>query len=89
MFVRAAWRGREKGVAQRLLGTARQWASEKSSTDIFLGTMARFLAAHRFYEKNGFDGIARHEFAAEFSCYGCRYEVLSFKTSNVRSRGRV
>src|SRR5882724_7377782 len=35
MFVSAAWRGKEKGVAQRLLDTAREWASEKKSSDIF------------------------------------------------------
>jgi hypothetical protein len=35
-------------------------------SDIFLGTTAKFLAAHRFYEKNGFHEIGRDELPAAF-----------------------
>jgi N-acetylglutamate synthase-like GNAT family acetyltransferase len=66
MFVNEAWRGKEKGVAQHLLDTAREWASENGCTGIFLGTTAQFLAAHRFYERNGFDEIVKHELPASF-----------------------
>jgi len=59
MFVAAPFRGRAFGVAalllQRLLGAAR----ERGIHEIFLGTTDKFLAAHRFYEKNGFVQIAK------------------------------
>lgn len=52
MFVRRQERG--SGVAKALLDTALAWARARGVTDIFLGTTALYLAAHRFYEKNGF-----------------------------------
>ena len=58
MFVDAAHRGRAHGVAQDLLDTAIAWSRSHGVRDIFLGTTARFLSAHRFYEKNGFAEIA-------------------------------
>jgi N-acetylglutamate synthase-like GNAT family acetyltransferase len=54
MFVKANYRGKEFGVGQALLNTVFEWAKEKKLTDIYLGTAAILLAAHRFYEKNGF-----------------------------------
>lgn len=54
MFVAATHRGKEHGAAKRLLDGAIAWAREKGVTQIYLGTTAKFLAAHRFYEKNGF-----------------------------------
>lgn len=54
MFVAADHRGRAAGVAQALLDTLLAAAQDRALTDIYLGTTARFLAAHRFYEKNGF-----------------------------------
>jgi N-acetylglutamate synthase-like GNAT family acetyltransferase len=57
MFVDAGHRGRS-GVAQSLLDTAIAWARSRNVNEIFLGTTAKFLAAHRFYEKNGFAEIA-------------------------------
>jgi N-acetylglutamate synthase-like GNAT family acetyltransferase len=57
MFVDPAYRGRAHGVAQKLLDTSIAWAREHGVHDIFLGTTAKFLAAHRFYEKNGFAEI--------------------------------
>ena len=54
MFVAAEVRGREHGVATRLLEALLAHAGEVGVTDIFLGTTEKFLAAHRFYEKNGF-----------------------------------
>ena len=58
MFVDSGHRGREHGVAQGLLDTAVAWSRSRGVKDIFLGTTAKFLAAHRFYEKNGFAEIA-------------------------------
>ncbi len=59
MFVKAAYRGKEFGVGQALLNTVFEWAKEKQLTDIFLGTTEKYLAAHRFYEKNGFTEIKK------------------------------
>lgn len=66
MFVAEAFRGREHGVAQRLLDTALAWSMSKDLTEIVLGTTEKFLAAHRFYEKNGFVSIARAELPPAF-----------------------
>lgn len=66
MFVKRAWRGKDKGVAQSLLETLLAWASSKSVRDIYLGTTASFLAAHRFYERSGFQEIPPSELPAAF-----------------------
>lgn len=55
MFVAEAYRGRQHGVAQKLLDYVFDTARASGAADIYLGTTAAFLAAHRFYEKNGFD----------------------------------
>lgn len=58
MFVSIAHRGRgargEPGTAQRLLDSVIGHAIRCGLTDLFLGTTDRFLAAHRFYERNAF-----------------------------------
>ncbi|MBH0175699.1 GNAT family N-acetyltransferase [Fictibacillus sp. 23RED33] len=54
MFVKSEFRGSEYKVANTLLNHAIEWAKEKSVKTISLGTTPQFLAAHRFYEKNGF-----------------------------------
>jgi N-acetylglutamate synthase-like GNAT family acetyltransferase len=61
MFVEPAYRGSEKAVAQTLLLQLLQWAKMQGFRHLYLGTGPTLLAAHRFYEKNGFceirDGI--------------------------------
>jgi N-acetylglutamate synthase-like GNAT family acetyltransferase len=57
MFVAASHRGREHGIAAALLNHLVTEAGKRGLTDIYLGTTAAFLAAHRFYEKNGFAEI--------------------------------
>lgn len=64
MFVRRQERG--SGVAKALLDTALAWARTRGVTDIFLGTTALYLAAHRFYEKNGFVEIDKSDLPATF-----------------------
>jgi N-acetylglutamate synthase-like GNAT family acetyltransferase len=59
MFVAAPYRGKEHGVAQRLLLTLLAWSASRSLRTVYLGTTDLFLAAHRFYEKNGFKEIER------------------------------
>jgi N-acetylglutamate synthase-like GNAT family acetyltransferase len=66
MFVKAAYRGKEYGVGLALLHTVFAWAREKKLTDIFLGTAATLLAAHRFYEKNGFTEVEKITLPAAF-----------------------
>ncbi len=66
MFVAAAYRGKAHGVAQQLLDTLFAWVESQGLDTVFLGTTAQFLAAHRFYEKNGFDLIARDTLPAAF-----------------------
>ncbi|WMW79301.1 GNAT family N-acetyltransferase [Undibacterium cyanobacteriorum] len=59
MFVAKEFRGREHGVAAMLLQTLIEWARTHQIAEIYLGTTAQFLAAHRFYEKHGFIEIGR------------------------------
>ncbi len=65
MFVAAAYRG-SAGVAGRLLETALAWCRSRGVQEIVLGTTSRFLAAHRFYEKHGFQQIGRDELPSTF-----------------------
>jgi GNAT superfamily N-acetyltransferase len=58
MFVDAAFRGKQHGTGQALLDALVEWAVAKELNELVLGTTAVFLAAHRFYEKNGFEEIA-------------------------------
>lgn len=58
MFVHADHRGGRLGVARSLLDTLLNHARERGLQSIYLGTTAKFLAAHRFYEKNGFVEVA-------------------------------
>ena len=66
MFVAADVRGREFGVAARLLEMLMAHAAAVRLETILLGTTDKFLAAHRFYEKNGFAEIAAAELPASF-----------------------
>ncbi|MDI3440184.1 GNAT family N-acetyltransferase [Erwinia sp. V90_4] len=66
MFVAAEWRGRQHGVASALLNTLIMSARDRRVKDVFLGTTSAFLAAHRFYEKNGFSEILPAELPASF-----------------------
>jgi N-acetylglutamate synthase-like GNAT family acetyltransferase len=66
MFVGDDYRGKTKGIAQNLLEQLFQWARLKNFQQIYLGTTPQFLAAHRFYEKNGFQEIGRDELPESF-----------------------
>lgn len=56
MFVGPEARG-AVGVAGPLLATAIGHARARDVAEIWLGTTDRFQAAHRFYEKHGFDRV--------------------------------
>lgn len=66
MFVAAEYRGGTYSVARRLLQVLMDWCRDHTVREVYLGTTAKFLAAHRFYEKNGFREIARAELPAAF-----------------------
>jgi N-acetylglutamate synthase-like GNAT family acetyltransferase len=66
MFVAAPYRGRAFGTAQRLLDHVLAYAQEQGIGEVFLGTTEKFLAAHRFYERNGFREIAKAELPPGF-----------------------
>lgn len=66
MFVHKDFRGRETGTAGKLLKTLLAWAGNEQVSDIYLGTTPKFLAAHRFYEKNGFAEIEKSDLPPAF-----------------------
>src|SRR5262249_42481744 len=66
MFVAAAYRGPEHWIARRLLEALLGWCREHGVREVYLGTTAKFLAAHRFYEKNGFREVDRTGLPAAF-----------------------
>jgi GNAT superfamily N-acetyltransferase len=66
MFVHRDFRGSQTGTAKALLDTLIAWASSRAVHEIFLGTTPHFLAAHRFYEKNGFHEIVKSALPSAF-----------------------
>lgn len=66
MFVKEKKRGAVEGVARRLLRVVLDWCILHEVNELFLGTTAKFLAAHRFYEKNGFSEIKQDELPVTF-----------------------
>jgi len=67
MFVEKDFRGREHGIAKKLLMELIDWAKSQNLKEIFLGTTSKYHAAHRFYEKNGFVEIAKEDLPENFS----------------------
>ncbi|MGE5677932.1 MAG: GNAT family N-acetyltransferase, partial [Pseudomonadota bacterium] len=59
MFVNPEYRGKLYNTAGLLLSELLTWARQQGMGEIYLGTTDKFLAAHRFYEKKGFDLIDR------------------------------
>ena len=57
MFVKKEYRGKEHGIAQKLLETLLAYCREQNITEVYLGTVDMLKAAHRFYEKNDFNLI--------------------------------
>ncbi|MGS5018622.1 GNAT family N-acetyltransferase [Paenibacillus sp. JJ1683] len=66
MFVKQNYRGKTFNVSNQLLQHAIGWAKERSVEGIYLGTTPQFVAAHRFYEKNGFVSIVLDELPMGF-----------------------
>jgi N-acetylglutamate synthase-like GNAT family acetyltransferase len=66
MFVAKEFRGLESGIAKKLLNTCIAWCQKHHINEIFLGTTDVFLAAHRFYEKSGFQVITKNDLPENF-----------------------
>ncbi|BAY81208.1 GCN5-related N-acetyltransferase [Calothrix parasitica NIES-267] len=64
MFVNSNYRG--YGVGNKLLNSLVSWAEEKNVKEICLGTIDKFKVAHKFYEKNGFIKVTKHELPEHF-----------------------
>lgn len=70
MFVRKEFRGKESGIAQKLLDTLIISCREKNITDLYLGTVDLLKAALRFYERNGFTQIKKADLPSSFPVMG-------------------
>ncbi|MFM2269071.1 MAG: hypothetical protein RL757_2512 [Bacteroidota bacterium] len=66
MFVAKDFRGKEHKVGQQLLDTLIFHARQKGIKAIYLGTTEKFVAAQRFYEKNGFVEISPQDLPPPF-----------------------
>jgi len=66
MFVKAAFRGSNCNTGYQLLQQLIAWAKTQDIAEIYLGTTEKFLAAHRFYEKNNFIQLGKSELPAAF-----------------------
>lgn len=66
MFVLKEYRGKEFGIAQLLLDNLIAYCRQNNITSIYLGTVEVLKAAHRFYEKNGFTRLAKHDLPKSF-----------------------
>jgi len=66
MFVHAGHRGPRNGISSRLLDTLLEWSRAHGVNEVYLGTTEKFLAAHRFYERNGFQQIDDDELPPDF-----------------------
>ncbi len=61
MFVAKEFRGKEFGVGQALFTHLLNWSKASNIQELYLGTTEKFIAAQRFYEKNGFIEIEKQE----------------------------
>jgi len=66
MFVRQPYRGAPHRLAARLLACLLEHAARHGIDDIYLGTAEKFRAAHRFYEKSGFQRLEERELPERF-----------------------
>jgi len=66
MFINEQFRGKGHRIAQRLLEVLWIWAEQNKMNAIFLGTDEKLVAAHHFYEKNGFERIEKNKLPEGF-----------------------
>ncbi|MBE8724340.1 GNAT family N-acetyltransferase [Flavobacterium hungaricum] len=66
MFVKKEFRGKEFGIAQKLLEQLIHFSTENGIQNLYLGTVTILKAALRFYEKNGFVTIEKETLPTDF-----------------------
>jgi GNAT superfamily N-acetyltransferase len=66
MFVKKEFRGKEQGIAQLLLLELIRYCSKNDIRDLYLRTIDMLKAAHRFYERNGFERLKSGEMPEYF-----------------------
>lgn len=66
MFVHKDYRGSERSIAKALLDNLEKWSLQHDINQIFLGTVDALKAAHRFYEKNGYQQITIDQLPQNF-----------------------
>ena len=66
MFVKKEFRGKEHGIAQKLLDTLIHYCKENGIDDLYLGTVSVLEAALRFYERNHFVRIEKESLPKKF-----------------------
>ena len=81
MFVNARCRGKETGTAKKLLDALLAWAARKEFTAIYLGTTPKFLAAHAFYERNGFQEVAKSDLPSAFPIMKVDTKFYAYKVN--------
>jgi N-acetylglutamate synthase-like GNAT family acetyltransferase len=59
MFVRKEFRGKEPGIARQLFHVLVNHCKTHNIHHLYLGTVDTLKAAHRFYERNGFQRISK------------------------------
>lgn len=79
MFVHKKYRGKNYKVALMLLDRLFIWARSNRVKEIYLGTTPKFLAAHKFYEKNDFKEIKKHDLPCTFPIMKVDTKFYTFK----------
>ena len=70
MFVKQECRGKPLLIGQQLIDTLLETSQMHQIVEIFLGTVPNYYAAHRFYEKNGFERISESDLPNNFQIMG-------------------
>ena len=66
MFVMEDYRGPSFKIAQKLLDYLIQWSKSHDAKSLYLGTIDKYKAALRFYQKNGFHPCEKNQLPATF-----------------------
>lgn len=65
-FIHPDFRGSSKGTSILLLSSLLEWTKKQVLSDLYLGTTLQFIAAQKFYLKNGFSEISINELPPHF-----------------------
>lgn len=66
MFVKREYRGAPFSTGQLLMDQAFEWCRQNGVKQIILGTLERFVAAQKFYRRNGFTETKKDELPENF-----------------------